>query len=74
VRTHGLTDDEKAMLLRGILADLADVIDDPIVTLPIGGIWLAQRTRIWFGQVEFHGAPNEHLHCQLRQRAVFPPV
>jgi len=69
VRTHGLTDIEKVELLNDVLDDLDD---GQTTTLTIAGIWWARATDHWFGQIEAHGQPNEHLHLQLRNGRTFP--
>lgn len=70
VRIHGIQDVvDIRVLLRAILEDLEGVSRD----MEIPGVWYAAATPTWFAQIEDFGAPNEHLHVQLRRGQVFPP-
>lgn len=73
VRTHGLTDDQLKQLLRAVLLDLHEGLDDAPAELTIPGIWYALATRRWFGQIEHHNEPAEHAHFQLRNGRTWPP-
>lgn len=71
VRTHGMTDDEKRLLIRAVLLDLQDGPADPPKLLAIQEIWYALATRAWFGQIEHYGDADEHCHLQLRKNVTF---
>lgn len=67
VRTHDLTPDQRAYVLRAVLLDLqADAADAPLETS--GGL----ATRHFFGWLEHAGEANEHLHFQQRKGTAFP--
>ncbi len=74
VRTHGMVDGEKQRFLALVLQDLAEDAADTLRTQTIADIWYARNTKLWFGQVEDHNGPSEHIHLQLRNAAVFPPT
>lgn len=68
LRSHDFTDDEKADLMRAILAELGD--DQPEI-LSLSGIWYALASETWFVQLEHHDEAEEHIHAQLRNGAIF---
>lgn len=67
VRTHNLTDEQKRFVLQSVLLELAESpLDQP---LPVS---IGFATMQFYGQLEHPGQPNEHLHFQQRNGALFP--
>lgn len=69
VQTHGFTDDQKRVILKALMQELADGDVPGDVPFPAdGGIGTAH----FWGWIEHPGEPNEHLHCQRRKGTVYP--
>lgn len=70
IRTHDLTPEQKAHVLRAVLLDLHE--SDMDAPLEVSG---GLATMYFFGWLEHPGTPNEHLHFQLRKGIpLYPPV
>jgi len=68
VRTHDLNAATKQAILHELLIDLSDnPLDDVPTPVSIG-----LATKRFYAQLENPGQPNEHLHCQRRNRTVYP--
>lgn len=70
VRTHGIAEDAKTLLLELVLDQAAE--PDEHQPLPVPGIAWSRATRNFFGFLENPGTPNEHLHFQLRKGRTYP--
>lgn len=70
VRTHGFTDPVKDTIVFAIIRACAE----PGAGLPepIPGIARSRATSRFFGFVENPGAPDEHIHVQLRRGRSYP--
>lgn len=66
VRTHDFTAAQKRVILRQMLTALQDDPEDAIEETS-GGL----ATAHFFGQLEYEGAPKEHLHFQRRKGTVY---
>lgn len=69
VRTHDLTDEQKQLVLKETMLDLAEdgnMLDAPI--LANGGL----ATLHFFGWLEHRGTEAEHLHFQKRKSVAYP--
>jgi hypothetical protein len=67
VRTHDLTTEDKALLVREVLLGLQETEDDaPLETS--GGL----ATKRFFGWLEHAGEVDEHAHFQQRKGVMFP--
>jgi hypothetical protein len=70
VRTHTFTESMKDAILRVLLNELRDDVDGLVA--PLVDVPRSLATTRFFGFVEQPGAPNEHLHVQLRRGRVYP--
>jgi len=62
LRVHDLTADDKQTLLRRLMLELSDGVDDMPMEVGIG-----LATKHFYGQLEYLGEPHEHLHVQQRR-------
>lgn len=67
VRSHTLTAAQQRDVLRDVLLDLGDDVDDAPIEIGIG-----VATRRFYGQLEDPGGANAHLHFQRRKGTTYP--
>lgn len=68
VRTHDLTEVQKNLILRAVMAELRESGDaTDLLSAVDGGL----ATHRFFGWIEHAGEPNEHIHIQRRKGTVY---
>jgi hypothetical protein len=69
IRTHDIPPSKVAAVLDAIINACRDEDEGP--ALPVSSVTRSLATVRFFGFIEDAGAPNEHLHVQLRRGAAY---